>query len=158
MKVPKFELEGDLRACEPTEAFPACDDESQCIPHPADGMQDRVCIWAMGEMAYPAGTDFVDREIRKTGVDDTRTCSECTCDPAVGESCDEAKVTLQRAGAGGSVSVYADAECRFLSVGDFTWSTISFDPGRPEDGECAPRVGQPEGGVSAQDVVTFCCT
>ena len=47
---------------------------------------------------------------------------------------------------------------RIADVGSYTWSTLTLDPGTPLGGACQPLGGQPIGGISSEDEVTFCCT
>ncbi len=158
VNIPAFELEGVVRACEPTDPISACDDGSLCVPRPPQIFENHMCIWAMGEQACPAGSDFVHREIHKTGINDTRTCTECSCDAAVGEACSDAYVSLERSNDAGSAIVDADGRCSFAANGNEVWSTITLDPGTPQGGACEPQGGVPQGGVAAQDMITFCCT
>jgi hypothetical protein len=155
--IPDPELMGALEACDPADRIENCDDETICVPRVEAPFEDGVCIWRMGDHACPAGTDFVDRELRNIGVDDSRGCSDCSCDAATDEVCNDAEITLLRT-AGGPVVVDADGTCRFAELGDATWTTITYVPGPPSGGACALRGGEAEGTLEAVDQVTFCCT
>jgi hypothetical protein len=123
----------------------------------------RLCIGHEGTMDCPSLGNWHDRHVFYGGVNDQRTCTECTCGAPAGEMCV------------GSLSVYDDGSCTNDAMGKFPMSSFKdscFDilpPGmqlgsksaaKPSyvAGACAPSPGKPSGGaVEKIAAMTFCC-
>jgi hypothetical protein len=152
------ELAGILQACETTVEPESCDAQTICVPRTRTPFSDGVCIWAEGEVECPAGTDFVQRDVRYSGTVDTRACSDCSCGMASGEACADATLILSRTAAA-SVNVPADGTCDLVGLdGSPGWTAITYDPGEPSGGSCRPGGGQSEGEVAPETQITFCCS
>lgn len=160
-QIPEPQFVDAERACAPEVPFPSCDADTMCVPNPGVAFEEGVCIWAEGDVACPAGTDFVNREVRNTGVIDDRTCSACSCSDAVGETCDDATLYLwYTAGWLFNVREFSVNEtCTRANLENAVrWLGITVDPGEPSGGSCTPQGGNPQGGVQPEAQITVCCT
>lgn len=151
---------GAREVCASEEFFGSCDAETMCVPKPAAPFEAGVCIWSEGNVACPGGTDFVNREVRSTGVIDDRSCSECSCSGAIGQSCNDAELRFM-----GLHPLLADAAaeidgtCNFVEHGSAdVWTALTLVPGSPSGGSCAEQGGNPQGTVQPESQITFCCT
>jgi hypothetical protein len=131
----------------------------QKVPEPF-----KLCIGRVGVFDCPSSVGhWYDRRIFYGGVNDQRTCTDCTCGPPKGDVCV------------GSLSVYDDGSCTHDSMGKIQISSVKescFDilPAGNHlgsksavmpayfAGACAPLPGQPNGGTAEKIApVTFCC-
>jgi hypothetical protein len=155
------ELIGAQLACAPATPFNSCDAATLCVPKQEVPFEAGLCIWAEGDQACPAGTDFVNREVRSTGVVDNRTCSSCSCGAVIGQSCDDAELTFwQTAPFLWTTDTFpVDGTCTFvdLNAGE-SWFGISLEPGDPSGGACTEQGGNPQGGVQPESQITLCCS
>jgi hypothetical protein len=164
------ELLDARQACAPAVRFDACDADTICVPNPDVPFETGVCIWAEGHLPCPAGTDFVNREVRQLGVVDDRACSSCSCGDAVDQSCNDAELTLLRLDRVvytledswpeySSHQYPVDGTCTFADLeGAREWTAVAATPGEPSGGSCIEQGGDPQGSVQAEQQITYCCT
>ncbi|AKT40115.1 hypothetical protein [Chondromyces crocatus] len=125
-----------------------------CLPPSPAPFQAGVCIWQPGTRDCPA--DFTERHLLGSGpvLDDTRSCSPCTCPQAF--TC------------GPVYNYYADGNCQELILNVDVFATCAPNDGigsvrsynltsRPIEGSCPPTGGEPQGDVLSADALTVCC-
>jgi hypothetical protein len=136
-----------------------CDDLGVCSPAatPPDGFH--VCIAREGDVDCPLISPYSERHTFYKGVDDTRSCTACTCGAPAGGSCSAL------------ISLYTDAACSVLGAATMA-NTLSpcldvlpgsamgskaMGPSTYTPGTCAAIGGEPVGDAVARDPVTVCC-
>ncbi len=147
------------RACEWSPRGICADPGKVCSPSgPPDGF--RTCIAHEGDVSCPSYSPYQERHVFYEGLDDTRTCSPCSCGAPEGGSCS------------GLISVYADGACSALlsstlvtsagalcadvaagsALGSKSAGPVTYTPGT-----CTPSGGEPMGTAEPRDAVTLCC-
>jgi hypothetical protein len=147
--IPTVAFKDKLVAC--GGATMECEGGGTCIPdipHPMG-----ICIMRDGDEACPA--EYPTKETWYREIDDTRECSQCTCEAAF--SC------------GGTVDLFPEADCAGEALGTLdldTCTPTTFMAGEmpsvqftPElTGECTPVGGEASGDAVPSEPVTVCCT
>ncbi len=139
------------------EAAASCGaDDLLCLSTPGPGP---ICIAREGEFVCPFG--WPNQHVYYRNVKDNRTCSECSCGPAMGATC-KRKYSLYTDGMCTKEFGHWIAEetnlpqCLLLidgmAVGAKTLETIEHDPGA-----CKPFGGELIGEVEKNDPFTVCC-
>ena len=120
-----------------------------------------ACIAHEGDVACPAGySPYMEKHVFYGGVDDTRSCSACTCGAPAGGACSAL------------VSVYSDAACSALVLADTITSAAAScsdvpagvalgskaaTPATYLPGACQAGGGVASGAATASMPETFCC-
>jgi hypothetical protein len=148
--VPPVEWATQVAGCELTDAPAACDGGS-CVPEIDDASQ-RLCVWSEGDVEC-SGDVFTEKQVLHREVDDTRSCSACSCEAAEG-SC------------GATFTLRAGESCTVASPGggpedmcvpiDTPARSVELAYDAPEI-SCPPIGGDPEGAAAPADAITVCC-
>jgi len=163
---PPVQWDTRMRACgDPSPNGRGCG-AGTCVPRQKDPFAAQLCVYQRGNLACPAGPYSSNRRVYFTGVQDTRTCSDCECTAPSATMCT------------GTMRLYTDQNC---SVDETILSNVSEcsalapDPTPPPPpyvtlrsaiytgaaeatGFCSPRPSTPSGSVAASDPITLCCT
>jgi hypothetical protein len=139
-----------------------CNGGQVCLPKPVAPYVKGTCIASSGVKACPAGS-FSDQHIFYQGVaNDTRSCTQCSCNPATGGTC------------GIDVTIYADqspntcatpvatassGSCTNFAGNPYVIGRTDVVTKQPSGGTCAATGGQATGSVSpdAATATTYCC-
>ena len=131
-----------------------------CLPAAPVPDGFRVCVSHEGDVDCPSFGPYLDKHVFYEGVEDTRSCTPCACDPPVGSTC-EALISVFEDGVCSSVVNVATATaagptCHDLPAGSALGSK-SAGPATYTPGACAPSGGEPLGSAEPIGPVTFCC-
>jgi hypothetical protein len=150
--MPEVKWSARVAGCEAVAAQRAgCEAGRVCVAKPSGDA--KLCVYREDEHDCPAEM-YTQRKVYYRDVDDSRSCSACTCDGpdckytwsvfnATDTSCASPIIKLTSAGQCVQVNPSADK----LRVG----ATIEGD------GACTPGGGASSGGVSGSKPVTVCC-
>jgi hypothetical protein len=138
--------------CGSAEVLEGCEGGDVCAPR-ASG--ESLCVWQDGDSECPAGFEG-DRTLVHRSIDDSRACTECTCDDPVG-LCDTATITMFSNVCNPPISSILDTtgECDLGSAGSVTRSAI-FDVGQP-NAFCVASPAVATGTATPAEPVTICC-
>ncbi len=149
----------DRALCAGARAGGGCGD-GVCVPRPAGGFENRICIFEPGDVPC-TGDDFAVRTVvYSAGIEDLRQCPECACNPPTGAACN-GFVRLYTNGACSAPSggVTLDGQCDAQAT---IWSPSSanYQITSITQGTCAPTELNPAvvGQVVGNDAVTVCCS
>ena len=131
-----------------------CAQGGVCAPAATSGA---VCIARSGDVACPSG--YAHKYGVGDGIDDSRTCSGCSCKGTTG-SCSDIKLSLftdPKCGAAGELTLDVDGGCN--PVGGSPMATYrAYHYEAAVTGEsCSAGTATPSGGVSLLDPQTVCC-
>ncbi|HEX7481752.1 MAG TPA: hypothetical protein VF331_28355 [Polyangiales bacterium] len=142
-------------ACAAPHLGGGCQTSQVCAPHrPAAPFQTQLCVYQAGDVACPASV-YTDKRLYDTKIEDTRSCSACTCNDtgtcsyswkvfdSTDTSCQNPPTLTLNQGECGQVNPSSDK----LRVG----VSISGSPA------CSSVGGQPSGGVTESGPITVCC-
>lgn len=132
-----------------------------CVALPAPGFI--MCVFQKGDndCSDHELVPFTEKHVFYKGLQDTRSCTACTCGPAIGSVC-AAEVSIYSDDACASaavVAVLADSNtptCHDVMVGSGLGSKAASPP-MYEPGACAPSGGEPMGSADPVNPATFCC-
>jgi hypothetical protein len=143
-----------VRACAPSSTLVrgGCDSDEVCAP--AAPFTGPLCIVQAGDHACPSG-GYSQRSLAYTSIDDTRSCSACSCDKdclyeyrlydaAADLTCSNAPLVDENAGTGCPLVTPSAGKVR---VGVSMTGT----------GACSASGGSPMGSALASGPVTVCC-
>jgi hypothetical protein len=155
--VPAYSWGIQARGCVSTVA-PAqvdCGSGKICAPTPEPGFAQTLCIGHPGDVACPGGGYGV-KHVYYTSVDDTRTCTGCTCGAPTGGSCSFFSVTgyasSNQSCTGKAVTYPPGTKCAGVQQpGDFRLTLA------PTNGSCAASTSSPMGMATPTGPVTVCC-
>ncbi len=142
------------RACSNTTlGAGGCNTNQICAPN-ADASFTKICVWAAGDNACPAGSPYSQRSVHYSDFSDGRSCDACTCGGVEG-SCDGAVVfqsdcsTLPALLASVAPGVCAKLTERSYGIRYSPNPTVS----------CTPSAGNTSGVATPNDAgaVTVCC-
>lgn len=151
-----------VRACRGV-AYPPCLDPGLlCVPSsepPPPGFSQ--CIFQRGEHACPE--TYPEQHIAFDGVDDQRSCSDCSCEEPKGSACtatvsvfNDTKCELVIATA--PMSAALGEQCMALEVGVVTTlDGLRLTQPVYEAGACEPSGGKLVGTAKAIETATICC-
>ncbi len=152
-------------ACSPLTTPPpgSCDAGQLCAPA-TPAPFSHLCITAPGAQSCPSGTPFTSQYVYYTGIEDTRSCTACSCGTPVNVCSASGTVSFWTAYncSGTPTGTYTINDvnasvCQVLPMMSYysTWTPSSFVPG-----SCPASGGSPTGTVTADasTAVTFCCT
>ena len=144
------------------EAFGPCENSGEvCSPTaepPPTGFFQCIQYLREGDAACPP--DYPTKHVFYGGLDDTRSCTQCTCSTPVGSDCTA------------FISIYSDASCAVELLG--SWQALGFTPcydnAMPDGlqsmsamvvdnqpGYCEASGGVPYGEATPTAPSTFCC-
>jgi hypothetical protein len=154
--VPPYTWGTQARGCVSTVA-PAqvdCSSGQICAPKPETGFATKLCISHAGDVICPGGGYGV-KHLYYTAVDDTRSCTNCTCGGATGGSCDftvTGYTSTTSSCTGGAIIYGNGTKCAGVQQpGDFRMTVMSTG------GTCAPSTSTATGTAAPIDPVTVCC-
>jgi hypothetical protein len=153
-KVKAAEWDNHMVACAPDDDLHqgGCAEGEVCAPEtPFEG---ETCIVKKGDHDCPSGP-YKKRHVYYTGMDDTRSCSDCAC----GHDC---SYTWQVFDAADTTCSGTPAPTEWSDSDSCTMVTPSAGTLRVKakidgTGSCTPTGGEPEGGVSGKNAITLCC-
>lgn len=145
-----------VRLCLANTALPVCANGDTCMPAPGLNQTTGAwCVAATGTLDCPAGYPM--KQVGFSGVTDSRGCTTCSCDGVDGGTCGAATVTgydnSQTCGGNATHTLTQGAAC--APPGD---SAMITTPGVATGGGCNPSPVQPDGGATAANPTTICCT
>ena len=159
-----------VRAC----ALPSSSNSGLCradeisVPLPPPQFGPRWCIMSSGEVACPPDSEFSVVYTTHTNdpPQDTRDCSECSCESPQGGSCWISRPTAAGVPYGDSMCLTPLAyepftvptSCQPLAAAPPAANFKLIEPIMLDAGGCAADGGQPTGTVTPGPAVTFCCT
>ena len=130
-----------------------------CEPLTSRG-EGQLCLWAEGETACPAGSEFSERSIHYSGFEENRSCSECGCE-LTGKCSGEVHLNAQFGCSGTTgLEVYEmsvpgnDNDCSLLTDSPIEGARAQSVSAVPS---CLPSGGEPVGEASPTSPFTFCC-
>ena len=150
------------QACGDPTPGTGCTSGDTCLPVPQAPYRTGLCIMQPGNVgSCPAGP-FSDLHVFYTGVDDTRSCSACTCGNPSG-SC-SATISVYSAGTANTCTslaatlhpTSASGDCANLT-GNPTISGRSATFSSVTGAVCPSGGGQPTGAASPSGGTSFCC-
>jgi len=154
--VPQYTWGIQARGCVSTVA-PAqvdCASGQICAPTPESGFAQKLCISHAGDVTCP-GNGYGVKHLYYTSVDDTRTCSDCTCSTPTGGSCSFSVVGYTSSSAsctGNAITYLAGTKCAGVQQpGDFKVTVT------PTNGSCMASTSSPTGTATPSGPVTVCC-
>jgi len=154
--VPQYTWGVQARGCASTVA-PArvnCGSGQICAPTPGAGFAQKLCISHAGDVACP-GSGYGVKHLYYTSVDDTRTCTDCTCGSPTGGSCSFSVVgysSSDKSCSGNAITYLPGTKCAGVQQpGDFRL-TIA-----PTNGSCAASTSSATGTATPSGPVTVCC-
>lgn len=153
--VAEAEFTARLQLCTQSRPSPGvCDGADLCAPVPVSPFQDRVCIYAEGELECPRDSDYAVRRLVYRDILDTRGCSTCTC--GIEGECNGNVFLFGSEGCDDDVvgGVTIDGACVQVNLGATAGElSASFEV----DATCEPSGGTFEGTAVGTDQVTVCC-
>jgi hypothetical protein len=136
----------------------ACAGGFFCAPPQVAGFE--VCVALDGDEEC-VGSTYTEKHLAFLGVDDTRSCSPCTCGAPSGGKC-TATISVYANGACASDEVYGltiDSTmpewCFDVTTGPLLSKSAS--PPTYDAGPCPPSGGAPTGTATPTSPTTFCC-
>lgn len=141
-----------------------CGFDGVCAPNLGiETFDEGYCVWRQGEHECP-GPDYPVRQLRWTGLEDERSCSECTCSEPTGECAGDVWLYGDD-GCGGTLQrVATDGACQLVDLEVESGRLRETAPGCGGPcqvlvtASCGPQGGDPLGDVNPVDPYTFCCT
>jgi hypothetical protein len=150
----------EVGACSVPATGGGCPGAHVCVPKPAGGAAGKICIEKAGNTQCPAGGPW-NQVLTYTSGTDTRSCAACKCGDG-SASCNGGLYTAydldQCAVNGGDPPIPIDsANCKNVSalLDQGSWSFKGTIP--TPTGTCPASGGEPQGQVSPDGAVTFCC-
>jgi hypothetical protein len=146
----------NARACGTTVA-PAradCKGGNVCVPLPTSPFLTGLCIEQAGDVACPA-TDYTTKYLDYGGIDDSRSCSSCTCGPVIGATCSGTLTQYVSADGGCDTpqTIYAlPQSCSPLQQPADVMLSLT-----PANGACKPSPVSATGAATPSTPMTFCC-
>ncbi len=127
------------------------------MPEGAAPFEAGVCIWVEGEESCPA--EFSERTVYYDEVDDTRSCSACSCGDPTG-SCSEPEVRLHPNNSCACVSAGScnvGTTCEQLGFDDVNSMDLRVPPELQGQASCEPSDVGPAGDATPSGATTVCC-
>lgn len=128
-----------------------------CVPKPLATAEQRVCVYAMGDVMCPQASVFSERTVLYQSHDDQRKCNKaCTCGAPTGGSCTGTITVFSTNGncANTGSPLPADGACH--DKAGFNSQKATIDP--PMGSSCSPAIRMPSGQVTGIGPTTVCCT
>jgi hypothetical protein len=155
-----------VEVCAPEAALDeTCGAGEICVATPSAPLASPSCIWAEGDLACPAG-DYSEREVVHRGIEDTRSCSECSCGWAEDVAC-EGEIGVSRFWNGHIElpTMYpADGDCsdrlepdQGVAIGGDVTFEVTYEPEDPSSSGCPASGGVASGSATGIDPITLCC-
>ena len=125
-----------------------CDGGNVCVPNPAPFA---ACVSQAGNVACPTG--FPNQHLVGTAVDDTRSCSGCSCTFDAGACTGTVTFATDGMCKKGKQNITANGTCQAAGgAGLFT-----YDYAPSTTASCAAGTASADGGVGFTAVTTVCC-
>jgi hypothetical protein len=155
-QIPQLAWGGYAQACSATTAVVQadCQSGSVCAPIPAAPYGQAMCISQAGDVACPA-QGYTSKQLFYGSVDDTRSCTGCTCGALTGVTCAASidVFTSTNGSCTGTMSSYATPiSCQSADQPADTRLALTV-----QDGSCTPTGGTATGSVTPTIPTTFCC-
>lgn len=151
--LPPAQWTNGFLACAPDDSPMSCGGGSVCAPANA-----KLCIAQAGDLPCPAGP-YVNRKVIDTHIDDTRSCSACTCTPGTA-ACKGNLLLSTLAGCSQITKTVAlPVDCSDITAQAPTGPIFGkIDAVMPlPPAACAAEGGTPTGGVTSSGPMTLCC-
>ncbi|HEY3819715.1 MAG TPA: hypothetical protein VGL81_21250 [Polyangiaceae bacterium] len=130
-----------------------CQAGSVCAPKPA-APYGPLCISQAGDVACPNG-GYTTKQTYYGGLEDSRGCSSCTCEPPTGASC------------GATIEAFSSTDGTCAGLPTTYAAPFTCDPvdqptdmrlvTTPQNGSCLASSVTATGSVTAASPTTFCC-
>jgi hypothetical protein len=79
-EIPEIPWEAYARGCTGAVSDETCETENRlCYELPAEEYEAEICYIAEGDIPCPPDTDYTEKTVRYSAVDDSRDCSNCQC-------------------------------------------------------------------------------
>jgi hypothetical protein len=153
--LPPARFSETIRLC--GSAGTGCSSGQTCFPKPPPAYEDKPCIYRMGDHAcdiagYPV------KHAAHAGVDDSRGCQQCTCDPPSVGTCPAKTDLYDLSDCTPSPPIntaHHDNAC--VDAGG-TQSWIFTITGPPQGSSCTASPGGPIGAAMPGSTFTVCCS
>ncbi len=122
-----------------------------CYDRPPDGFEQQICYIAQGDVPCPPNTDYLQKTIRYSAVDDDRDCTSCQCGQ-LNYCIDEYEFFTSDDCSGQPAGTINNGTC----MQGVTAASVMFD----FSGITCPVLSksEPEGEVKPLDPWTYCCS
>lgn len=164
--VPEAAWDGESNVCDiDVSSLRTCEFDGVCAPSAAtDDFPAGHCVWREGEHTCEGLGQYTERELRWTGVDDDRGCSECSCDAPEGQCAGEVWLYSGGSCSGPLERIDTDGGCYALDI-DVDSAILRESAagcGGPcqvvVSASCAALGGDAQGEATPVSPYTFCCT
>jgi hypothetical protein len=151
--IPEIPWAAVVKGCTGSYSDEACDaTDGICYNKPNEGFEQQICYVAQGEVPLcPPGTDFQERTIRYSAVQDDRDCTSCQCGQ-LNYCLDEYEYFTNNDCSGAAAGTVPNGTCQ----SGVTAQAVNFD----FTGVSCPiqSMAEPEGEATPLDPWTYCCT
>jgi hypothetical protein len=149
--IPEIPWDAVVKGCTGGYSDESCDTSDRiCYQLPAEGFEQQVCYIAQGDLECPPGTDFAEKTVRFSAVDDTRECTNCQCG-TISYCLDEYEYYTTNDCSGAAAGTVPNAVC----TPGVTAVAVNYD----FSGASCPvtSMSEPEGAITTVDPWTYCC-
>jgi hypothetical protein len=150
--VPPIPWGAVVKSCNGTHTDEVCDSVDRiCYEKPAQGFEQQICYIAEGEVPCPPNTDYMQRTIRYSAVEDSRDCTNCQCGQLT--TClNEYEYFTTADCSGAPAGTVPNGIC----TDGVTAAAVNFD----FSGVSCPvtSMSEPEGEAEPLDPWTYCCS
>jgi hypothetical protein len=132
-----------------------CQGASVCVRSPSAPFRGGLCIEQAGDVACPAA-DYTTKYLYYGGIEDTRSCSGCTCGAVTGATCSGTltQYTSTDGGCQTAQTIYdLPQSCSPLQQPADLMLSLT-----PSNGACKPSPVSAMGAAIPSKPLTFCCT
>lgn len=143
-----------VTGCETNAGSPAgCAAQSQCVPELVNPLE-AFCIYRDGDHACPNGPYSARAQYFDT-VDDTRSCSSCSCATSTGQC--SGSVTFVRQPCPGQIAIDSMPYGGCGAIDNQGFAYAANPSTATPMGSCQPAASSVQGAVSTTGPVTLCC-
>ena len=150
--IPEIPWEAVAKGCTGAPSDEVCDGSGRlCYDLPGNAFEQQVCFIAEGDVPCPPDTDYQQKTLRYTAVEDSRDCTSCQCGQL--NSCiTEYDIFATDDCSGAAIDTLSNSVCEI----PVTLSSIMFDT----SGLACPVLSEsePEGAATPLDPWTYCCS
>jgi hypothetical protein len=149
--IPEIPWDAIVKGCTGSGTEETCDTSDRiCYELPAEGFEQQICYLAEGDVPCPPDTDFVEKTIRFSSVDDTRECTACVCGSI--SSCAPEYEYYETSDCSGSPAGTVPNQ---VCTENVTAAAVNFDF---SETTCpVTSMSEPEGEITTNDPWTYCC-
>lgn len=136
-----------------------CADGQICSPDPPYPFKGKLCVMKKGDVDCPAAPSPYGTKTLSNGLDDSRDCTKCACDPPTNIQC-QGQAVLYKGGGNclGGIPSFVTAPTTSCQSNGNANSGLRVANSFSTGGSCTPTGdATPTGTVAAGDPVTICC-